>query len=274
MKKILVAVNASNLKTSLIDFSSYLARLTESPLTGLLIPAKQAGPLTHKQFAVENDNGHGHIVSSDWREEFPKSVSSFKELCSNRGIHSETLSRLVISVDDLIRETRYADLLVVDAEISFRDELQAIPGATLKKILSESECPVIVAPENFDWVNQIIFAYDGNSSSVHAMKQFTYLFPEFKNREVMVLQVCEEKAGVITEKQKISAWLKTHYSGVSFRTLMGRPKDELFGYLLEKEKMIVVMGAFGRSMISSLFSSSKAELVLKSVNLPIFICHK
>jgi nucleotide-binding universal stress UspA family protein len=60
---------------------------------------------------------------------------------------------------------------------------------------------------------------------------------------------------------------------VNYKSLYGRPKDELFGYLLEKEKVIVVMGAFGRTMVSTMISKSNAELILKVVNLPIFISH-
>ncbi len=34
-----------------------------------------------------------------------------------------------------------------------------------------------VAPESFDEIDEIIFACDGSKSAVHAIKQFTYLFP-------------------------------------------------------------------------------------------------
>jgi len=118
-----------------------------------------------------------------------------------------------------------------------------------------------------------VFAYDGTKSSVFAMKQFTYLFPELHDRKVLVLEVCEEDEHVVTAKEKLSAWLQNYYSNITYLVLYGKPKDELFGFLLEKEKMFVVMGAFGRSMLSTLFSRSNAELLLKVVNLPFFISH-
>jgi nucleotide-binding universal stress UspA family protein len=131
----------------------------------------------------------------------------------------------------------------------------------------------VVAPESYDWINEIVFAFDGSRSSVFAMKQFTYMFPEFRDRKVLILEVCEGEEHILSDKEKLTAWLQNYYTEISYLVLYGRPKDELFGYLLEKEKMLVVMGAFGRSMISSLFSKSNAELLLKAVNLPFFIAH-
>jgi nucleotide-binding universal stress UspA family protein len=34
-----------------------------------------------------------------------------------------------------------------------------------------------------------------------------------------------------------------------------------------------VMGAFGRSMLSGFFKHSTAELIIKTVNLPVFVAH-
>jgi hypothetical protein len=33
------------------------------------------------------------------------------------------------------------------------------------------------------------------------------------------------------------------------------------------------MGAFGRSMLSDFFKHSTAELIVKTINLPVFIAH-
>ena len=99
------------------------------------------------------------------------------------------------------------------------------------------------------------------------------MFPELNNRKVLVLEVCEGEDHVVTAKEKLSAWLHNNYTDINYLVLHGKPKDELFGYLLEKENMLVVMGSFGRPMLSSLFSKSNAELLLKVVNLPFFIIH-
>ena len=68
-------------------------------------------------------------------------------------------------------------------------------------------------------------------------------------------------------------WLNAHYKEVEFVILKGDATDEMFGYLIEKKNAIVVMGAYGRSLLSRFFQPSHARLVVKTVNLPVFITH-
>jgi hypothetical protein len=46
-----------------------------------------------------------------------------------------------------------------------------------------------------------------------------------------------------------------------------------YRYLLEKKNVLVVTGAFGRSTLSDLFKHSTAELLVKTIDLPVFISH-
>lgn len=274
MKRILVAIDASNVKASMMDFACYLARLTNSRLTGFVFHLqKENKSITRSPADVLSSVNEHELPEHNWEDDYSKTVSLFKELCCNRSVNCDIQVETKAAVEELIAETRYADLAIADPTISFTDEAEVIPTVFIKELLGRAECPVIVAPENFDWINEIVFAYDGSKSSVFAMKQFTYMFPELRDRKVYVMEVCEGNEHVVTKKEKLSAWLSNYYEDVSYLVLYGKPKDELFGYLLEKEKMLVVMGAFGRSMVSSLFSRSNAELLLKAVNLPFFITH-
>jgi nucleotide-binding universal stress UspA family protein len=56
--------------------------------------------------------------------------------------------------------------------------------------------------------------------------------------------------------------------------LKGDPSDELFGYLLERKNAIVVLGAYGRGILSRFLKPSHASLLLRTINLPIFIAHR
>ena len=60
---------------------------------------------------------------------------------------------------------------------------------------------------------------------------------------------------------------------MEFVILKGDASDELFAYLIGKEDAIVVMGAYGRDMISRFIRPSHARLIVKTINLPIFISH-
>jgi len=44
-----------------------------------------------------------------------------------------------------------------------------------------SECPMMLIPEKVSLSEDIILMYDGTAASVHAVKQFAYVFPELVN---------------------------------------------------------------------------------------------
>ena len=56
--------------------------------------------------------------------------------------------------------------------------------------------------------------------------------------------------------------------------LKGDASDELFGFLIDRKNAIVVLGAYGRGILSRFLKPSHASLVLRTINLPIFIAHR
>jgi nucleotide-binding universal stress UspA family protein len=105
------------------------------------------------------------------------------------------------------------------------------------------------------------------------MKQFTYLFPQYSDKKVIVLEVNEVGVSAIYEKEKIRGLLKGHYSQIGFLVLNGDPTIELFTYLLQKKDAFVVIGAYGRKMLTNILGGSRADLVMRITDLPLFITH-
>ncbi len=165
-------------------------------------------------------------------------------------------------------------MMIIDPETSFENKTESTPTRFTKEILAVAECPVIIAPYSFDGIKEIAFAYDGSKSAVFAIKEFVHLFPALSNHNLTVLQVSEQKIMPFKREDKIQELLSAHFSNISYQHLQGKPADELFGYLLNKKNVFVVMGAYGRGILSNLFSHSTADLVVKTINLPIFIAHR
>lgn len=176
-------------------------------------------------------------------------------------------------MSEILAETRFADLLIVDPETSFTKSDRHIPGRFVKDVLDSAECPVLIAPYSFDAIEEIVLFYNGTASSVFAIKQFTSLFPGLTNKKVFVVNVRQDDVPAIEDQFKMKEWLKAHYNNVEFVLLKGDASDQIFGYLLERKSAIVVMGAYGRNMVSRFFKPSHAKLVVKTINLPIFIAH-
>jgi nucleotide-binding universal stress UspA family protein len=274
MDKILLAMDGYKQNTYAIDFACYLAKLTHSRLTGVFLEGDPDGEEAETGWPAAREAvgelSQGVVIN----DPVLRHVRQFRESCLVRGMTAKVHRDRGVPVSDILLESRFSDLIVVDPETSFRKVESAFPGQFIRDVLLAAECPVVVSPYQFESLDEVIFAYNGTSSSVFAMKQFTYLFPEFKQKRAVIVDVRKGEETAIEEQYKMKEWLSSHYQEVDLVLLKGDPSDELFGYLLERENAIVVLGAYGRGILSRFLKPSHASLLLRTINLPIFIAHR
>jgi len=271
-----LAMDAMHVNTQTIEFSCYLARLTGSRLTGVFLEDLLSEPAfeAYQQVAQMQAGGITDTQAAAAKAEATDAnIRLFRQACESRGVVPNIHRDRGIPLNEVIKESRFADLVVVDAETSFTRERGPLPGKFVKDVLQESECPVIIAPYTFHAIDEVIFAYNGSASSVWAIKQFAYLFPELKQKKALIVDVKEKNDGAIEEQYKMKEWLRQHYNHVEIKVLTGDASDELFGYLIDKKNAIVVIGAYGRGWLSRLLKPSQARIIVKTVNLPLFITH-
>ena len=278
MKKILLASDATNLNKNALDFACFIGRLTKSKVTGVFLEnlqPEEAPVLTyaHGISFIDWERDENAKAHRSRLETIEKNISYFKEGCIKRdtcfSIHKDRGG----PVHDLIHESRFADVMVIDAETSFNKNFEGSPTEFVRDILKHAECPVIIAPETFSSVDEIIFTYNGSASAVFAIKQFTYLFPQFQNKKVIILHVNENGEWPDLDKFKFKEWLKEHYTDLNFESLKGNSETKLFDYLYKRKNIFLVMGAYGRNALSQFFKRSHADLLIKTITQPIFIAH-
>lgn len=271
MEKILVAIDANQINVNTVDFACYIARLTHSKLMGVFLDNGEKSPEPVAQSVPGRHEGT--LPGKEKVRSFDSNIDIFKNACTNRQTNCSLHHDQGVPVAEIIKESRFADLLIVDPEMSFRGKKENVPTAFTKEVLTKSECPVVIAPFTFYGINEIVFAYDGSQSAVFAIKQFTYLFPELTDKKITILQVNENDDDPVIEMNKIGELLQMHYFSIGFHCLSGNPGIELYRYLLGKKNAFVVMGAFGRSMVSDFFKHSTADLLVKTIDLPVFVAH-
>jgi len=277
MHKILLTQDARHLNMSSVEFACYLARLTKSKLTGVFLEDVLAD---HPEWAASAAYGvpvSGHTlpdaVEAKTESAAEENIRIFREACVCREVVSRVHRDRGIPLAEMLEESRFADLIVADPEISFRERPAPPPAPFVTDMLADAECPVVLSPASYDRIDEIIFAYNGTAAAVWAIKQFTYLFPEYREKKVSVVSVREGDDNSMEESYKIKEWLREHYQDVEFHLLQGNSTDQLFGYLLERKNAFVVMGAYGRGLLSRFFRPSHARLIVRTLNLPIFIAH-
>jgi hypothetical protein len=278
MEKILLAIDAINLDTNSLEFACYVAKLSKSKITGVFLEnlmseerpvLKQVHGMAYMDWVVDEKSDE-HKAKLELIE---KNISLFKEACINREVNYSLHRDRGVPALELIEESRFADMVVVDAQTSFNKRYEGSPTEFVKDILKNAECPVVIAPYNFETIDEIIFTYNGSSSSVFAIKQFTYLFPQLHNKKISILQVNAEGEWKDPDKYKFKEWLKDHYTDLHFEALKGDTDAKLVDCLLNRKNAFLVMGAYGRNALSHFFKRSHADLLIKTVTQPIFIAH-
>jgi len=274
MKRIVVISDSRKIDTYSLEFGCYIAKLTRSKLTGVLldtVPSELIPKMPEKQSYFEGKDRTAEInipMGTDQASLY------FMEEARKKGVISDVYINKGGPSDISLYESRFADLVVVSPDLSFMGDADDLPSSFVKHLLLKSECPVVLAPHSFGEINQIIFCYDGSPSSLYAIKQFTYLFPMYSNQRITLLDVRDSIVREADEgHMRTIAWLKLHYEMVEFHFLEGKADEELFLYFLNKKDLFIIMGAFGRNILSNFFNRSKSERIIKTVDLPLFIAH-
>jgi len=278
LEKILLAIDAINPDKNALEFACYLGRLTKSKVTGVFLEnlstekrpmLKQIDNMSNGDIRVAEESD----IHQAKTEVIEKNILFFKEGCVNREVNYKVHRDRGVPARELIEESRFADVLIVDAETSFNKRYDGAPTELVKEILKKAECPVIIAPESFGAIDEIIFTYDGSSSCVFAIKMFTYLFPQLHDKKVSIIQVNEAGEWKDPDKYNFKEWLKDHYADLHFEAIKGSSDAKLFDYLFKRRNMFLVMGAYGRNALSEFFKRSHADLLIKTITQPIFIAH-
>lgn len=271
MKKIVIAFDGLNYSEGALNFALELHRKSPVFVTGVFIPEAYFANLW--SYSVGVPGGIVLPFEEEESKELQQSEKRFAAFCEKNGMpfarHREYAD---FSIQTLVRETRYADLLVIGSE-KFYQVMGTELNEYLKETLRETECPVVIVPEKFSFPQKQVLAFDGGASSVYAIKQFAYLFPELTSRETLVVYL-NEKNSEIPDRERMDELLRQHFLQYSILSLP-IDADKFFNtWMQEQEKPFLISGAFGRSAFSRAMRKSFVTDVLKEHRFPVFIAHR
>ncbi|MBN8850375.1 MAG: hypothetical protein BGO55_32310 [Sphingobacteriales bacterium 50-39] len=180
-----------------------------------------------------------------------------------------------VSLDDLLMNSAFSDLILTDARTNISDFLYAPLNVSMKDLLSDAHCPLLLLREDGMPPDKIILAYDGSYSSIYAIKQFRYLFPHLSSLPTFLITIAANEKKGIAHGDMLKHWAPYHFQNLQVEVLSGRPAGVLPGFINHHDGTpIVVMGAYGRSSISRLFHQSLANAVLEKTSASLFTTHE
>lgn len=275
MRKIIAAFEASQFSEGVMNFISKINAAEQVTVTGIFLPA----PI-YTQFWNYTDVIAPDILlplSNDETEsaEANITIGKFKEYCRDHHLRHRVINKLSdFSLSELKMQSRFADLMVISSEHFFTIPHSDTLSDYLKTSLHEAECPVVVVPENYAEPQYNILTFDGSESSAKAIKNFSYLLPEFVKNPTTVVSFGAKTDDEKEQYTRMKELVSVHFPDCTY-TNAGNDSDKYFSAWEKGDKpAIIVSGAFGRSILSILFKHSFINDVLQNKKLPVFISHR
>ena len=274
MKKILLAFDGDNFSKGAFDFAAWLNQQNTILLSGIFLPEIVFAPLATYPADGAAAPGYLPLTDDEYVEVVAKNIEQFKMLCLENGIEHRIHKDFAdFPLQELRKESRYADLLILGSE-SFYNELGTKKANIfLENMLQHSECPVLVVPEKFTIPESIMLTYNGSQNSLYSIKLFAYLFPELNNKPT-TLVFCDGKQADFPEQSNIEELATRHFSDLSFLYLDMGFKEYFQTWTIQKSPPVVVAGSYGRSAFSQLFHKSFMGEIISDHKAAVFIAHK
>jgi hypothetical protein len=185
-------------------------------------------------------------------------------------VHNDTGEE---ALANLRKETIFADLLIISSEKFFAHPEQDQPGPHMRSMLRTTECPVLLLPENFEFPKRTIIAYDGSDASTFAIKQFSYVLPELRGNNTIIVYASTKEED-IPEKELIEELGGRHFNDLSLHKLDLSPRKYFETWLTGRKDGILVAGSYGRKDLLSIFHKNFLAEVIADHNIPVFIAHQ
>ncbi len=275
MKKMIIALDGEHFPVGALEFAKYCNLKDEILLAGVFL-----SPVDYSKLLAYSGID-GATLMPEWisrnedDELVSKNIRLFEEACAREGIQYRVhKDNDMMALSSLIAETRFADVLLVSSELFYKNVQKEQPNFYLEEVLKRSECPVFLIPEGFSIPRQTILAYDASDSSVFAMKQFAYLFPELAAVETTLLSISRHEEKQLPEYNMVTELLSGHYPNLNLQNLVQLDKRNFAHWMEKQPNSFIVLGAFSRGMISELFKRSFASDLIHDIRMPIFISHK
>ncbi len=274
MKKILLAFDGMHFSDGAFEFARILNENKRILLTGVFLP--------EVDYAILSDYSGGGmvgdlsvpLVANHTAEAVKISREKFAKLCNlnfiEYRIHDDYIE---FALPELKKESAFADLMIIGSQSFYKNLGTEDVNQYLEDTLHQAQCPVVVVPEKFHFPQTNILAYDGSASSVYAIKQFAYLFPDLVQNPTILVYSNKESLAEIPDQVNIEELVARHFRDLTLFKMEADPRQYLNTWLIKRNSAILISGSYGRSGLSRLFHKSFLSDVIKDHHIPVFVTH-
>lgn len=278
MKKFLAVIDGFSISKSTVEYAIQLTKAANAHLVGVFLDEfiYRSYNVVKVMKTYENYEEKMKELDAKDKKKRDDAAQQFQKACSKAGVQFSIHRNKGFAINDLKRESMFADLIVINEDETFTKYKQESPTRFMKDLLSDVQCPVLVVPNNFKTINKIVLLYDGGPSSLHAIKMFSYLFGSLLDEPVEVLTAKDHFMATtrVPDNKLMREFIKRHFPKANYTVVKGEAEEQIIAHLRNhKENALVVLGAYRRSELSRWFKTSMADTLMKKLDTPLFIAH-
>lgn len=277
MKKFIVAFDGLRFSESARDYAIRLARQSSAHLVGIFLD--DFSRHSYKIYDLITDEGsyetkQKKLEQKDIKARKEASVN-FETACQQAGIQYTVHHDKSVAIQELLHESIYADLLIMDNGETLTAYKEKIPSEFVRDLLTQVQCPVLLVPHKFKPIKNLVFLFDGEPSSVFAIRMFSYTLASLKQEPTEIISVKNTNQTLhVPDNTLVKEFTKRHFPKAQYTVLKGVPEIEIVNYLkAQKSNSLVVLGAYQRGMVSRWFRASMADVLMRDLKLPVFVAH-
>ena len=278
MKKFLAVFDGYKMSASTMEYAIQLTKLADAHLVGIFLNEFIYHSYSAYQVMTTYKNYEEVLKQLDAKdtEKREEAALEFQKTCEKEGIQFSIHKNKNIAIQELRHESMFADLIIINESETFTKYKESVPTRFIKDLLGDVQCPVLVVPSVFKPIDKIILLYDGAPAGLHAIKMFSYVLGNPHDLPVEVFTVKEQKKQNLhlPDNKLMREFIKRHFPKATFTVAKGDAEIEISHYLRNhSEHELVVLGAYQRSELSRWFKISMADILMKELNMPLFIAH-
>lgn len=277
MKKFIAAFDGLHFSESTLRYAIDLSLQCKAHLVGVFledVTRRSYGLPDLVQYTGREVDRRVHDL--DEKDEIVRreSIEKFEEACQSFGLPFAVHRDRNVALQEILEESVYADLLLVDAAETLTRFEEEAPARFVRDLLNDAQCPVLLVPREYKPFQKIVLLYDGEPSSVFAVRTFSYLFEPVRDVETQVLTVRPAHPPYAPHDRLMKEFVGRHFPRADYLVLKGSPEEEIIRFLQRDGKdSLLVLGGNRRPRFSRLFRPGMADRLLQALNAPLFIAH-
>lgn len=277
MEKIVAAIDGLKFSESTAQYAVQMAKALNAHLVGVFLE-----DFTYHSFRIFEVAGDDEFTEMRRRELEEQdtamrreAIDRFDQICREAGVAFSTRQDRNIAIQELLRESVFADFLVIDRKETLTRFEEEVPTRFIRELLERVQCPVLLVPSAYDRIDSVQLLYDGQPGSVYAIKTFCHVLPELRKLPAQVVTVSTDREEPhIPDSRLLKEFMYRHFPEVSYKIYQGIPETEIIQHIKASNgHPLVVLGAYRRGLVSRWFRPSMADILMQNTNVPLFIAH-